>query len=56
MDSKRECTLVHALLNEKLFCITLLLLLLLLLTAIESSLCGRSLYTSTDETNKNKHT
>ena len=31
----------------------LLLLLLLLLTAIELSLCGSSLYTSTDKTNKN---
>jgi len=34
----------------------LLLLLLLLLTAIEFSLGGISLYTSTDKTNKNKRT
>jgi hypothetical protein len=33
-----------------------LLLLLLLATAIELSLGGSSLYTSTDKTNKKKHT
>jgi len=33
-----------------------LLLLLLLITAIEFSLGGSSSYTSTDKTNKNKHT
>jgi hypothetical protein len=36
--------------------ILLLLLLLLLLTAIELSLVASSHYTSTDKTNKDKHT
>ena len=37
-------------------CAVLLLLLLLLLTAIVLSLVGRSPYTSTEKTNKNKYT
>ena len=54
LQNEPECSFVKAL--KKKTILTLIIIITTIVTAVELSLDGSSPYTSTDKTNKNKHT